>query len=184
MGRSEKVYSCLVGVVLLLEVFMSVGTFSVLLIGVGWKMVHWCEFLSRISLWISVSWSNWRLCAGVALNLQQLKYCIASCTWSWVVWISSSRSCFFSSIVERSATLFGDVVLVAKCRMLFSHFLRVSASWNLVASVLFHSSSCAICDGTVLGCGVIAGVVVICLFFPTACNLAWFRMLFSLFHSG
>ena len=86
--------------------------------------------------------------------------------------------------MERSATLFGDVVLVAKYRMLFSHFLRVSASWNLVASVLFHSSSCSICDGMGLSCGVMAGVVLICLFFPTACNLAWFRMLLSLFHSG
>ena len=83
-----------------------------------------------------------------------------------------------------SATLFGDVVMVARCRMLFSHFLRVSASWNLVASILFHSSSCSNCDGMGLGCGVMAEVVVICLFFPTSCSLAWLRILLSLFHSG
>ena len=87
-------------------------------------------------------------------------------------------------MVENSATLSGDVVCVARWRMLFSHVFRVSASLNLVARVVFHLVSCSIWVEIGLSVGVIIGVVADRLFFPICCSLAKFRILFSFFHSG
>ena len=37
-----------------------------------------------------------------------------------------------------SITLSGDVVMVARCKRLFSHVMRVSASCSLIFRILFH----------------------------------------------